>query len=328
MSKNFFTKENNLSQFLLIYKLLRESLPSKINFPYSKLELSKRNTRGCIFKSKNLSEINWLLPRFKSRVTKEDVRLQIIAFSHTHINKYQKWKTLKAPLSPSSRIRIAKTRGKNREARMESKVIVGSRIKISRPRHRKRQNYYSINPYTRDLARTSGGLSRRSPRKLQQREKRGPAALFRELFFSFLARPPGTEPTRRAPWDLVAILLSRVRAPLDIPVHYISLQSLLSSSLLLLLLLSSFAFLFLFFLFPPRPGTERRPQEEEVGFKSYGIFLSTRRNLPRARFQLVIPKQTIAFADIFGRFFGPDVTLTPFAFPQSAFQWIFLTAWF
>lgn len=217
MAKNFFTKESNLSQFLLIYKLLRESLPSKINFSYSKLELSKRNTRGCIFKSKNLSEINWLLPRFKSRVTKEDVRLQIIAFSHTHINKYQKWKTLKAPLSPSSRIRIAKTRGKNREARMESKVIVGSRIKISRPRHRKRQNYYSINPYTRDLARTSGGLSRRSPRKLQQREKRGPAALFRELFFSFLARPPGTEPTRRAPWDLVAILLSRVRAPLDIP---------------------------------------------------------------------------------------------------------------
>lgn len=111
---------------------------------------------------------------------------------------------------------------------MESKVIAGSRIKISRPRHRKRQNYYSINPYTRDLARTSCGLSRRSPRKLQQREKRGPAALFRELFFSFLARPPGTEPTLPETWWRFS---SHVCAHLSIfHVHYISLQSLLSSS--------------------------------------------------------------------------------------------------
>lgn len=145
-------------------------------------------------------------------------------------------------------------------------------------------------------------------------------------FFLFWHGPLAQSPRAELPetwWRF----FSHVCAHLSIfHVHYISLQSLLSSPFLLLLLLSSFAFLFLFFLFPPRPGTERRPQEEEVGFKSYGIFLSTRRNLPRARFQLVIPKQTMAFADIFGGFFGPDVTLTPFAFPQSAFQWIFLTA--
>lgn len=183
------------------------------------------------------------------------------------------------------------TRDKNREARMESKVIAGSRIKISRPRHRKRQNYYSINPYTRDLARTSCGLSRRSPRKLQQREKRGPAALFRELFFSFLARPPGTEPTLPETWWRFS---SHVCAHLSIfHVHYISLQSLLSSSPSSP---PSFAFLFLFFLFSSQLGLARRATRvvEEVGSKSYGIFLSTRRNLPGARFQLVIPKQTIA----------------------------------
>lgn len=171
--------------------------------------------------------------------------------------------------------------------------MVGSRIKISRPRHRKRQNYYSINPYTRDLARTSCGLSRRSPRKLQQREKREPCrSLPRTLFFF-----SGTAPWHRAhaPWDLVAILLSRVRSPLDIPrTLYISPISPLHSSPLLLLLrlpssFSSFSSL-------SQLGLARRATRavEEVGSKSYGIFLSTRRNLPGARSRLVIPKQTIA----------------------------------
>lgn len=171
--------------------------------------------------------------------------------------------------------------------------MVGSRIKISRPRHRKRQNYYSINPYTRDLARTSCGLSRRSPRKLQQREKREPCrSLPRTLFFF-----SGTAPWHRAhaPWDLVAILLSRVRSPLDIPrTLYISPISPLPSSPPSS---SPPSFVFLFFLlsFPARPGTESHKRAvEEVGSKSYGIFLSTRRNLPGARSRLVIPKQTIA----------------------------------
>lgn len=185
---------------------------------------------------------------------------------------------------------------------MESKVIAGSRIKISRPRHRKRQNYYSINPYTRDLARTSCGLSRRSPRKLQQREKRGPAALFRELFFSFLARPPGTEPTLPETWWRFS---SHVCAHLSIfHVHYISLQSLLSSSPSLSF--STFLRLplsLLSLLFPARPGTESHKSRGGGGLQIIWNFPFDAEESPRGSFS-TRDSQTndrLAFADIFGR---------------------------
>lgn len=139
-------------------------------------------------------------------------------------------------------------------------------------------------------------------------------------FFLFWHGPLAQSPRAELPetwWRF----FSHVCAHLSIfHVHYISLQSLLSSPFLLLLLLSSFAFLFLFFLFPPRPGTERRPQEEEVGFKSYGIFLSTRRNLPRARFQLVIPKQTIGFRRYFWSLFWARCYINTFRFSTIRFS--------
>lgn len=198
--------------------------------------------------------------------------------------------------------------------------MVGSRIKISRPRHRKRQNYYSINPYTRDLARTSCGLSRRSPRKLQQREKREPCrSLPRTLFFF-----SGTAPWHRAhaPWDLVAILLSRVRSPLDIPrTLYISPISPLPSSPPSS---SPPSFVFLFFLlsFPARPGTESHKSRGGGGLQIIWNFPFDAEESPRGSFS-ARDSQTndrLAFADISGLHASSpslDITLTPFAFPQS-----------
>lgn len=200
---------------------------------------------------------------------------------------------------------------------MESKVIAGSRIKISRPRHRKRQNYYSINPYTRDLARTSCGLSRRSPRKLQQREKRGPAALFRELFFSFLARPPGTEPTLPETWWRFS---SHVCAHLSIfHVHYISPISPLLFSFFSTFLRLPLSLLSL--LFPARPGTESHKSRGGGGLQIIWNFPFDAEESPRGSFSTRDSQTNDRFRRYFWprRLLAPDITLTPFAFPQSAF---------
>lgn len=107
--------------------------------------------------------------------------------------------------------------------------------------------------------------------------RENPAALFRELFFSFLARPPGTEPTLPETWWR---FFSHVCAHLSIfHVHYISPQSLLSPPLL-----SSFFFAFLRLsllspLFPSsawhgepqEPWRRWAPNHMEFSFRRGGI---------------------------------------------------------
>lgn len=122
------------------------------------------------------------------------------------------------------------------------------------------------------MARSRGGLSPAKPSKTaassHTRARGEPAALFRELFF-FWQEAPGIEPTHsslRLGGEPLRPCVSRFSC---ISTVYCSVLSSSSSS-------SSYA--------SCHPAT---------GFKSYGIFLPLRRNLPRAGFQLFIPKQTI-----------------------------------